>query len=120
MPLKRYAIKFDEGGNFTEEYAMPFILWSLYIFLDYFLNEKVSGLRILLCGGMFAFVDSYWMLASLGIIFYVVAAELDRKKKYVTIDAVLENSAEDERITVWGNLDSIYVSAIRIERMVYG
>lgn len=46
--------KYFEGGNFTEEYAMPLILWSLYIFLDYFLNKRVSGLRILLCGSMFA------------------------------------------------------------------
>lgn len=39
-----------EGGNFTEEYAMPFIAISLYIFLDYFLNEKISKLRLIMCG----------------------------------------------------------------------
>ena len=41
---------FFEGGNFTEEFALPFILLSLFIFLDYFLNAKISRLRLILCG----------------------------------------------------------------------
>ncbi len=41
---------FFEGGNFTEEFALPFILLSLFIFLDYFLNDKISRLRLILCG----------------------------------------------------------------------
>ena len=40
-----------EGGNMVEEYAMPFIAVSLYIFLDYFLNRKISRLRLAVCGG---------------------------------------------------------------------
>lgn len=40
-----------EGGNMVEEYAMPFIAVSLYIFLDYFLNHKISRLRLAVCGG---------------------------------------------------------------------
>lgn len=39
-----------EGGNLTEEYAMPFISGALYIFCDYFINNKVSRIRLLLCG----------------------------------------------------------------------
>lgn len=39
-----------EGGNLTEEYAMPFIAISLFIFLDYFLNGSISTLRLILCG----------------------------------------------------------------------
>lgn len=39
-----------EGGNLVEEYAMLFIAASLYIFLDYLLNQKVTAIRLLLCG----------------------------------------------------------------------
>ena len=39
-----------EGGNFTEEYAMPFIATALYIFLDYLLNDWITRLRLTLCG----------------------------------------------------------------------
>ena len=39
-----------EGGNLTEEYAMPFISVALYIFCDYFINNKISRIRLLLCG----------------------------------------------------------------------
>jgi len=41
---------FFEKGNFVEEYALPFIALSNYIFLDYLINSKVSPLRIFLCG----------------------------------------------------------------------
>lgn len=292
-----------EGGNFTEEYAVPLILWSLYIFLDYFLNEKISGMRIFWCGFLFScvsmlranmiavwlvfcvavliqklyqkkakellgflgwfllgcmvvlapialylcvngafgafvqeyllfnisysansmearllscitYVDTYWMLASLGIMLYVFAVESDRKRKYVygmyflfmlcsimltcmsgytyghyaiplisvfvfpfslllgyvekqgknnklwyfmiycciilclppwvqelkntissyyqpneqfwdnpnlkvTVDTILENSTEEDRITVWGNSDSIYVHTKRLSASRY-
>lgn len=40
-----------QGGNMVEEYAMPFIAISLYIFLDYFLNRKITRLRLAVCGG---------------------------------------------------------------------
>lgn len=46
-------IPFFEGGNLTEEYAMPFIAVALFIFLDYFLNEKIDRIRLLLCGFCF-------------------------------------------------------------------
>ena len=39
-----------EGGNLTEEYAMPFIAVSLYIFIDYLKNNKISILRLVICG----------------------------------------------------------------------
>ncbi|MGN1159534.1 MAG: hypothetical protein ACI4SE_04990 [Lachnospiraceae bacterium] len=41
---------FFEGGNLAEEYAMTFIAMSLYIFLDYFLNNNVTIFRLILCG----------------------------------------------------------------------
>ncbi|MCD7943920.1 MAG: hypothetical protein LUH43_03400 [Clostridia bacterium] len=39
-----------EGGNLTEEYAMPLIAISLYIFLDYFRNDKTTRLKLIICG----------------------------------------------------------------------
>lgn len=39
-----------EGGNFTEEYALPFITISLYIFLDYLINGQIGKIRIIVCG----------------------------------------------------------------------
>ena len=38
------------GGNLTEEYAMPFIAISEYIFLDYLLNKHISWHRIAITG----------------------------------------------------------------------
>lgn len=42
--------KYFEGGNFTEEYALPFIAAAIYIFADYFLNNRVSRIRLMICG----------------------------------------------------------------------
>lgn len=39
-----------EGGNFTEEYAMPCIAVSIYIFLDYLLNGVISNARVIISG----------------------------------------------------------------------
>ena len=44
------------GGNFTEEYSLPFIAISLFIFLDYFKNDKITDLRLLTCGMSFGAV----------------------------------------------------------------
>ncbi len=47
---------FIEDGNFIEEYCIPFICGSLYIFLDYLLHDKVTNLRLILCGLSFGAV----------------------------------------------------------------
>ena len=51
-----FSLLFDyfEGGNFTEEYAMPLIAISLYIFLDYLINQNLSVWRLISCGCCFA------------------------------------------------------------------
>lgn len=55
-------------GNLSEEYALPFEIISLYIFIDYFLDPekyeksqpqkalKLLNARVILCGGCFASV----------------------------------------------------------------
>ena len=42
------------GGNFPEVYALPCITGAVYIFTDYFLNQKITPLRLMLCGGALA------------------------------------------------------------------
>lgn len=42
--------EFFQEGNYTEEYAMAFISVSLYIFLDYFLNDYITRFRLIVCG----------------------------------------------------------------------
>ena len=41
-------------GNCAEEYALPFIALSTWIFIDYFFNEKINWFRLMLCGLCFA------------------------------------------------------------------
>ena len=46
-----------EGGNLVEEYALFFIIISLYIFIDYLLNNKITKARIIVCGACFSAVS---------------------------------------------------------------
>ena len=39
-----------EHGNYCQEYAMPFIALSIFVFLDYLINKKVSMLRVFVSG----------------------------------------------------------------------
>ena len=48
--------KYFEGGNLTEEYAMPFIAISIFIFTNYFLNNDISKLGLIVCGISFGVV----------------------------------------------------------------
>lgn len=43
-------LKFFDGGNITEEYSLMFVAVSLYIFTDYFLNDRITNLRLIICG----------------------------------------------------------------------
>ena len=47
--------RFVEGGNLTEQYALPFIFVSLYIFMRYF-HAKSSKISTLICGICFGAV----------------------------------------------------------------
>ena len=48
--------KYFEGGNYTEEFALPFITISLYFFIDYFFNNKINNFRLFICGLSFGTV----------------------------------------------------------------
>lgn len=45
-----------EGGNLTEEYALPFLAGALYIFANYFVNHYISKARLIMCGLSFGAV----------------------------------------------------------------
>ena len=49
-PLLNISHNFFSGGNLVEEYAMPFIAVSAYIFLDYLDSGRVTRLRLAACG----------------------------------------------------------------------
>lgn len=67
--------KYFELGNLTEEYALPFITISIYIFADYFLNKKIGIFRIMVCGFSFGAVCllrpnmiSVWLIMCIGVL----------------------------------------------------
>lgn len=64
-----------EGGNLTEEYAMPFIAISIYIFEDYFLRSKIDSIRLAVCGLSFAAIlllrpnmCAVWLVMCVGVL----------------------------------------------------
>lgn len=64
-----------EGGNLVEEYAIPFIAVSTYIFADYFLKAKINPLRLIVCGFSFAAIlllrpnmCALWVVMCIGVL----------------------------------------------------
>lgn len=43
-------IYYFDTGNYTEEFAIPFILLGIYIFVDYLLNNKINKFRLIVNG----------------------------------------------------------------------
>lgn len=50
------VIAYFSDGNFTEEYAVSFIAWGLWVFIEYFQFGRVSKRRLALCGFCFGAV----------------------------------------------------------------
>ena len=91
---------FFAGGNFTEEFALPFQLLSLFVFIDFFLNSdkymnndltkfntKFFNVSVFLCGICFACVlflrpnmISIWAVFSIMVLIYCF-----KKKKWAEI-----------------------------------
>lgn len=78
---------FFQGGNYTEEYAMGFIAVSLYIFLDYFLNNNISIFRLIVCGFSCGAVCMLRInMISIWIVFCVaVIVQCIRERNYKTL-----------------------------------
>lgn len=67
--------EYFQGGNFSEEYALPFICGGLYIFSDYFVNGKITIWRLILCGAFFGAVlllrvnmIAIWVVMCIGVL----------------------------------------------------
>ena len=73
-----------EGGNLVEEYALPFICVALFIFMDYFFNQKISRFRLFMCGMCFGCVCLLRvnMIAVWVVCCIVVLAQCIREKKW--------------------------------------
>lgn len=73
-----------EGGNLVEEYAMPFIAVALYIFTDYFLNDKINSLRLIACGFSFGAVCLLRInMASIWVVFCIAVLIQTLYQKHV-------------------------------------
>ncbi len=83
---------FLEGGNLTEEYALPFIAYSLYSFVKFFKNnKKIISYEIILIGISFSIVFLLRAnMVSLWLIFcLVILIDFIRNKEYVKLLKVL-------------------------------
>lgn len=76
--------EYFRGGNLTEEYAMPFIAVALFIFIDYFVNNRVNKLRLIICGVCFGAVlmlranmVSVWMVFCIAVL--VLSLKVEKK-----------------------------------------
>ncbi|HJA93716.1 MAG TPA: hypothetical protein H9717_11495 [Candidatus Eisenbergiella merdipullorum] len=80
-----------EGGNLTEEYAMPFIAVSLYFFTKYLLTSSIPSLQVLICGICFGAVCLLRpnMVASWGVFSIVVLVKCLRERQYKEIGKFL-------------------------------
>lgn len=65
----------DNTYNITETYVLPMILGASYIFIDYFINKKLSAARLILCGALLGLAilvkPNYaivWIAFSIGVL----------------------------------------------------
>lgn len=72
-------ITFFQAGNLVEEYALPFISISLYIYLDYLLNNRISKPRLFICGLFLGAVlmlrpnmIGTWIVLSIGVLIKLI------------------------------------------------
>lgn len=78
--------EYFEGGNLTEEYAMAFIAVALFVYLDYFLNNNISRVRLISCGLCFGGVVllrpnmvSVWFVMCIGVLFKNIVVDKNWK-----------------------------------------
>ncbi len=88
LPQAVVLTHFLEGGNLTEEYALPFIGVSLFIFAKYFINpEKLRYFEIVILGASAALVFSLRAnMVVLWLVFcFFIALEKLLAKEFVTL-----------------------------------
>lgn len=86
ITLLSFSLMFSyyEGGNLVEEYALPFISTSIFLFLDYIRNDHLSRTRIVLVGVCLGIVLMLRpnMIAIWVVFCLYVVINLFTKKKY--------------------------------------
>ncbi len=91
---------FLEGGNLAEEYAMLFLAYSMFVFVDYFKSGNITRLRLVLTGVSFAAVCliranmiSVWIVFCLAVLVqcfrYQNFKELGRYLLFFILGAVI-------------------------------
>ncbi len=85
IALSLAALYFN-GGNMTEEYCLPFQIWAVYIYADYFINGKINTRRLILCGAMLAATAlvklnliALWAVFSVFVLIKLICARESRK-----------------------------------------
>lgn len=75
-----------EGGNLVEEYACPFIMISLLIFIKYFLKGYVKPVELVFCGISFSAVCllrinmiALWLVMFIGVLITYIKRKQDLK-----------------------------------------
>ena len=76
-----------EQGNLTEEWALPFISISLYIFIKYIVSGSINNFYIILCGACFAIVTMLRinMIVIWGVFALIILIINIRNKTYVSL-----------------------------------
>ena len=87
---------FFQGGNLVEEYALPFIAISLYIFLDFFINGIISRVRLIICGFSFGAIfllrinmASLWAVMCMGVLIQCILAKKFEPIPYFIVNFLL-------------------------------
>ncbi|WP_167850047.1 ArnT family glycosyltransferase [Galactobacillus timonensis] len=70
-----YSAVYQQGGEMVEDYALPFLAIAGYIFTDYYLNQRISFIRLIICGFTFGVVllirpniAGLWVIMCLGVL----------------------------------------------------
>ena len=72
IPVSSLIIYFYFGGNSVQEYAMPFMLVALYIFINYEISGKIGKLRLAICGACLAVICMLQInMAALWVVFCI-------------------------------------------------
>lgn len=100
--------QYFEGGNMTEEYAMPLIAVSIYIFLDYFINQKITKMRLFSCGFCFGAtlmlrpnMISVWVVFCIYVLVYIAMNKSWDKLSYFVLWFFLGMSIIVVPIVIW-------------------
>lgn len=113
-----FSIYFD-GGNLTEEYALPFIAVAIYIYLDFFLNSKISRIRLIFCGAGFGSVcllrpnmAGVWVIFSIAVLVKDIHKR-ERKLPYFLCFFLLGTAAAVMPIMIWLIINSAFPAFVR-------